>query len=109
MVKQGALKFKLEMTKEEIRSRSGLAVYSEFMRSYGLKKILKEEMPAHGSNRGHDARCSDVQYVHITKRVAACRGIQTMHYTDTEMDADKRGGQSCADGQETSFETRDYL
>jgi hypothetical protein len=55
MVKQGVLKFKLEMTKEEITSRSGLAVYSEFMRGYGLKEIIEEEMPAPGSNRGHDA------------------------------------------------------
>lgn len=55
MIKQSILPFKLKMTKESITSRSGLAIYAEFLRSIGIKDMVQRFMPASGSNRGYSA------------------------------------------------------
>lgn len=55
MIKQSILPFKLKMTKELITSRSGLAIYAEFLRAIGVKRLIEALMPAAGSNRGYSA------------------------------------------------------
>jgi len=55
MIKQSILPFKLKMTEELITSRSGLAIYAEFLRVIGIKRLIEALMPAAGSNRGYSA------------------------------------------------------
>ena len=55
MIKQTMLPFKLKMSKEDITARSGLALYAEFLRAIGLKRMVQRHMPAPGSNRGYGA------------------------------------------------------
>ena len=55
MIKQKILPFKLKMTKEYITSRSGLAIYAEFLRAIGIKDMVQRFMPNPGSNRGYGA------------------------------------------------------
>ncbi|MCX8030776.1 MAG: hypothetical protein N3A59_04250 [Thermodesulfovibrionales bacterium] len=53
MIKQTHLNFKLGLTKDEIISRSELAIYSEFLRGFEVKDLIDKPMPA--SNRGYKA------------------------------------------------------
>ena len=46
------LPFRLKITKEKITDRGGLAFFSEFMESIGLKEKIEKEFPLPGSNRG---------------------------------------------------------
>jgi hypothetical protein len=55
MIKQTMLPFKLKMSKEDITARSGLALYAEFLRAIGLKRMVQRHMPTAGSNRGYGA------------------------------------------------------
>lgn len=55
MIKQTQLNFKLGLTANEITSRAGLAVYSEFLRGFGMKDLIDKHMPLPGSNRGYGA------------------------------------------------------
>ena len=55
MIKQTQLSFKLGITKEEITPRSGLSVYAEFLRGFGIKELIDTHMPLPGSNRGYQA------------------------------------------------------
>lgn len=55
MIKQTQLRFELGMTKEEITPRSGLSVYAEFLRGFGVKELIDNHMPLPGSNRGYRA------------------------------------------------------
>jgi len=55
MLKQTQLRFKLGVTKDEITARSGLAVYAEFLRGFGVKELIERRMPLPGSNRGYKA------------------------------------------------------
>lgn len=55
MIKQTQLSFKLGLTKEEITPRSGLSVYAEFLRGFGIKELIETHMPLPGSNRGYRA------------------------------------------------------
>lgn len=55
MIKQTQLSFKLGITKDEITSRSGLSVYAEFLRGFGIKDFVDKHMPMPGSNRGYKA------------------------------------------------------
>jgi hypothetical protein len=55
MIKQSQLNFKVGLTKSEITSRSGLAVYSEFLRGFGVKELIYKHMLPPGSNRGYGA------------------------------------------------------
>jgi len=55
MIKQTQLKFKLGLTKDEVTPRAGLAVYSEFLRGFGVKGLVDGHMPLPGSNRGYRA------------------------------------------------------
>jgi hypothetical protein len=55
MIKQTILPFKLKMTQQSITSRSGLAIYAEFLRAIGVKDMVQCFMPAPGSNRGYGA------------------------------------------------------
>jgi hypothetical protein len=55
MIKQTQLRFKLGITKEEITPRSGLSVYAEFLRGFGIKELIDRHMPLPGSNRGYRA------------------------------------------------------
>jgi len=57
MIKQKLLSFKLSRTKEDITARAGLAVYSEFLRGFGIKELIEKFMPPSGSNRGYPAYC----------------------------------------------------
>lgn len=55
MIKQNLLPFKIGISGETLTSRSGLALYSEFMRAYGIKELIESLMPEPGSNRGYSA------------------------------------------------------
>lgn len=55
MIKQTQLKFKLGITADEITPRAGLAVYTEFLRGFGVKELIDKHMPLPGSNRGYRA------------------------------------------------------
>ncbi|MEM3112533.1 MAG: IS1380 family transposase, partial [Candidatus Anstonellales archaeon] len=55
MIKQNLLPFKIGISKDTLTSRSGLALYSEFMRAYGIKELIESLMPEPGSNRGYRA------------------------------------------------------
>lgn len=55
MIKQTQLNFKLGVTEDEITPRAGLAVYSEFLRGFGVKDLIEKYMPLPGSNRGYKA------------------------------------------------------
>jgi len=53
MLKQIRLGFKLGITDDEITSRSGLSVYAEFLRGFGIKDLIDKYIPSPGSNRGY--------------------------------------------------------
>jgi hypothetical protein len=55
MIKQTQLSFKLGMTEDEITPRSGLSVYAEFLRGFGIKDFIDKHMPLPESNRGYKA------------------------------------------------------
>jgi len=55
MIKQRLLPFKIGLSREVITPRSGLAIYSEFLRSSGIKELVEDLMPSPGSNRGYRA------------------------------------------------------
>lgn len=55
MLKQKLLPFKIGLSNEVITPRSGLALYSEFLRSFGIKDAIERHMPGPGSNRGYRA------------------------------------------------------
>jgi len=55
MIKHTQIKFNLGITKDEITPRAGLAVYSEFLRGFGVKDLIDKRMPPPGSNRGYKA------------------------------------------------------
>ena len=55
MIQQGILPFKLERTEEKITPRSGLAVFSEVMRTLRVREKIGEAFPRPGSNRGYEA------------------------------------------------------
>ncbi len=53
MIKQTQLNFKLGISKDAITPRAGLAMYSEFLRSCGVKDLIEKYLPLPGSNRGY--------------------------------------------------------
>lgn len=55
MIKQKLLPFKMGFSKEVITPRSGLAIYSEFLRATEIKALVDRFMPEPGSNRGYSA------------------------------------------------------
>jgi len=55
MIQQKLLPIKLEKSDEEITSRSGLVLFDEFIKVFGLKRELGRHMPLPGSNRGFEA------------------------------------------------------
>ena len=55
MIRQSVLAFKLERTEEKVTARSGLVLYSEFMKGIGLGAIVDRHMPRAGSGRGFKA------------------------------------------------------
>ncbi|MCS7279918.1 MAG: IS1380 family transposase, partial [Thermodesulfobacteriaceae bacterium] len=59
MLNQTILPFKLGLSKEVITPRSGLTLFSEFLRAFGIKALVETLMPKPGSNR----RYSPWQYL----------------------------------------------
>lgn len=55
MIQQNVLPFKLEITKDKVTPRSGLAIYAEFLRAFGIQRLIEDWMPLPGSNRGKKA------------------------------------------------------
>ncbi|MEN3039302.1 MAG: hypothetical protein ABDI07_09165 [Candidatus Kryptonium sp.] len=53
MTNQTLLPFELGLSKEVITPRSGLALFSEFLRAFGVKALVETLMPKPGSNRGY--------------------------------------------------------
>ncbi|MDW8136145.1 MAG: hypothetical protein RMI74_05065 [Thermodesulfobacterium sp.] len=53
MSKQTFLPFKLGLSKEVITPRSGLALFSEFFKAFGIKALVETLMPKPVSNRGY--------------------------------------------------------
>ncbi len=56
MVQQSVLPFKLKRTEERMTSRSGLALYAEFMKAFGVDALIERYMPQPGS--GHSYRAT---------------------------------------------------
>ena len=55
MIQQRLLPIKLEKSDDEVTSRSGLILFDEFIKAFGLKGVLTRHMPLPGSNRGFEA------------------------------------------------------
>lgn len=55
MIQQTVFPFKLERTDQEITSRSGLALYAEFMNALGIEEWVNRYLPGPGSGRGYQA------------------------------------------------------
>lgn len=54
MMAQTVLPFKLEITKDEISSHAGLALFGEFVHALGLPALLDRRLPGPGSSVGYD-------------------------------------------------------
>lgn len=52
MIQQKLLPIKFERSDDEVTSRSGLVLFDEFIKAFGLKGVLGRHMPLPGSNRG---------------------------------------------------------
>jgi hypothetical protein len=55
MITQGILPFKIELANEPITPRSGLALFSEVVRTLKVEEKVKSYFPRPGSNRGYEA------------------------------------------------------
>jgi hypothetical protein len=55
MIRQTALPFKIKRTEERITARSGLALYTEFIKALKVEESIDRHMPAPGSGRGFAA------------------------------------------------------
>ena len=55
MIQQTILPFKMERTDELITPRSGLAMFSEVVRTLGVPGKIEAAFPRPGSNRGYEA------------------------------------------------------
>lgn len=56
MVQQSVFSFKLKRTEERVTSRSGLVLYAEFMKAFGVDALIERYMPQPGS--GHSYRAT---------------------------------------------------
>jgi len=54
MIQQTIFPFKIEMTKERLTARGGLALMAEFNHGIGLGELTDQYLPGPGSNRGFD-------------------------------------------------------
>lgn len=55
MIQQTVLPFKLEITKEKLTARGGLALLAEFNHGIGLRELSDKHLPLPKSNRGYKA------------------------------------------------------
>jgi hypothetical protein len=55
MIQQKLLPIKFERSDDAVTSRSGLVLFDEFIKAFGLERILARHMPLPGSNRGFGA------------------------------------------------------
>lgn len=55
MIQQTVMPFKLKRTEERMTSRSGLALYAEFMKAMGADELVSKYMPKPGSGNGLEA------------------------------------------------------
>ena len=55
MIQQTVMPFKLKRTDERLTSRSGLAIYAEFMKVMGVDELVSKHMPRPGSGNGLEA------------------------------------------------------
>ena len=55
MIQQELLPIKFERSDDEVTARSGLVLFDEFIKVFGLKGMLARRMPLPGSNRGFEA------------------------------------------------------
>lgn len=55
MIQQKLLSIKFERSDEEVTPRSGLMLFDEFIKAFGLSRKLAGDMPLPGSNRGFEA------------------------------------------------------
>jgi len=110
MIKQNILSFKLSRTKDEITARSGLALYSEFLRAFGIKGLVEKFMPPSGSNRGYPAYCyiepillmltgggktiEDLREIHNDTALRKLTGMEKMPSPSTVGDWLRRQGNS---------------
>jgi hypothetical protein len=53
MIEQNVLPFKLELTNEKLTPHAGLVLAHEFHLGLGLGRLVDEQLPAAGSNRGY--------------------------------------------------------
>ncbi len=52
MIQETIFPFKLELTKEVLTARSGLALFAEYNHGIGLRELVDKHLPPPGSNRG---------------------------------------------------------
>lgn len=55
MIQQTVMPFKLKRTEERMTSRSGLALYAEFMKAMGVDELVSRYMPKPGSGKAFEA------------------------------------------------------
>jgi hypothetical protein len=55
MIQYTVMPFKLKRTEERMTSRSGLALYAEFMKAAGVDELVSKYMPRPGSGNGFEA------------------------------------------------------
>jgi len=55
MIQLRIFPFKLEITKERLTARGGLALMAEFNHGIGLRELSEKYLPMPGSNRGFKA------------------------------------------------------
>lgn len=53
MIQQTIFPYKLEIAKEVLTGRSGLALMAEFNHGIGLRDLVNQHLPEPGSNRGY--------------------------------------------------------
>jgi len=72
MVQQTVFAFKLASTTRKVSSFGGLSLLAEALESTGLRKVVEQEFPVPGSNRGHNAW----QYFQSLTYLLSCGGRQ---------------------------------
>jgi len=88
MIKQTVLPFKLEMTKDLITSRAGLALMGEFAVGLGLNKALDRDLPEPGSGAGYLA--SEHVFPLVLMLNGGGRTLEFLKYCERQMPKGKK-------------------
>jgi len=65
MIQQTLMPIKLERMEPKHTARSGLFLYAEFMKGFGVDRLILEHMPIPKSGRGYDP-CTFIKHLSMT-------------------------------------------